>query len=128
MYSDLLPYIEKRDKISIQAAEVSSVASDIRGQSMNAQRDALRASTKNVHLASEVIGLGEELERKKFGYDHEDQETREAIQAAEGELRSSRQKWRVLKGITAGIIVNSGVDWGRDEVLRELVLDTEGDD
>lgn len=92
---------------------------------MDAQKDALRVSRKNVDLASKVIRLEDELERKKFSYDKEDPETRDSIQTAEGELRSSRQRWRVLKGVTAGIIAGSGVDWGRDDVLRELVLDKE---
>lgn len=94
---------------------------------MNTQTEALQASRKNVELASEVIRLGAELEQKKFSYDRDDPEARESIQTAEGELRTSRQRWRVLKGVTAGIVAGSGVDWGRDEKLRELVLDMEGD-
>lgn len=128
MSSDLLPYIEKRDAVSLEAAAVSSAAYDIRGQSIDAQGDALRASRKNVELASEAIKLGRELERKNFSYARNDPETRDAIQAGEAELRASRQRWRILKGITAGVIAGSGVDWGRDEVLRDLVLDKDGDD
>jgi len=95
---------------------------------MGAQSDALRISRKNIELASEVIRMGAELKQKKLSYDSDDPEKQKIIHAAESELRSSRQRWRVLKGITAGVVVGSGVDWGRDLKLQGLVLDKDSDD
>lgn len=123
-----MPYIEKRDEIAIKTAQASASRGDIRGQSVDAQSEALRVSRKNVILASEVIKLGGELKQKKSNYDHDDPQTLESLQSSESELKASRQRWRVLKGTTSGVITGSGVDWGRDARLRELVLDTEGDD
>lgn len=95
---------------------------------MQAQSQALRASRQNVDLASEVISLGAELKQKKSSYYQDDPEARETLQSLEGELGASRRRWRVLKGITSGVVTGSGVDWARDDVLRDLVLDTEDDD
>jgi hypothetical protein len=113
--------------MAIQSAQASSTASDVRGQSMQAQSLALRASRQNVNLASEVISLGAELKQKKFSYYQDDPEARETLQHLESEVGASRRRWRVLKAITSGVVTTSGVDWARDHVLRDLVLDTEDD-
>lgn len=43
----------------------------------------------------------------------------------QGELKASRQRWKVMKGTASAVVAGSGVDWARDDELREMVLDPE---
>lgn len=43
----------------------------------------------------------------------------------EADVKASKQRWRVMKGVAGGIIVGSGVDWVQDDELRDAVLDPE---
>lgn len=85
------------------------------------------ATRKNVELARQVMELVDRLEQKKSGY-LGDERSQERVQGLEDELRKSRQRWKMMKGITSGVVAGSGVDWARDHVLRDLVLDPEDDD
>nr|5Z08_D Chain D, Cenp-H [Thermothielavioides terrestris NRRL 8126] len=41
----------------------------------------------------------------------------------EAEMKSNRRRWRIMKGAASAIVAGSGIDWVRDERLRDLVLD-----
>lgn len=73
------------------------------------------------------MNLVAQIKEKKSGYMH-DERTQQDLQRLEGELKTSRQRWRVMKGITSGVVSGSGVDWARDETLLDLVLDPENED
>lgn len=45
------------------------------------------------------------------------------IATLEHQVRASRQRWRVMKGAASAIVAGSGIEWVRDERLRDLVLD-----
>ncbi|KAL6869890.1 hypothetical protein ACO1O0_001222 [Amphichorda felina] len=124
---DLLPYIQQRDEAAIDVAKLASATGELRGQATRAQSEALRATRQNVTLAAEVMDLVAQIKEKKSGY-MRDEKTQQGIQRLEDELKSSRQRWRIMKGITGGVVAGSGVDWARDETLRDLVLDPEDDD
>ena len=126
-YRDLLPFIQKRDEAAIAVAEAASTTGDLRGQSTQAQSDTLRATRRNVELAGKVLDLAAQVKDKKSGYAH-DEETQNEIQRFEGDMKASRQRWRVMKGITSGVVAGSGVDWARNTVLREMVLDPEDEE
>ncbi|KAK7512494.1 uncharacterized protein IWZ02DRAFT_87887 [Phyllosticta citriasiana] len=55
-------------------------------------------------------------------------ELRAALEAAEREMRDAQRRWRVMKGVAAGVVVGSGVDWGEDDQLRGLVMGADDDD
>lgn len=126
-HRDLLPYIQQRDEAAIDVAKLASATGELRGQATRAQSEALRATRQNVTLAAEVMDLVAQIKEKKSGY-MRDEKTQQGIQRLEDELKSSRQRWRIMKGITGGVVAGSGVDWARDETLRDLVLDPEDDD
>lgn len=121
--SDLLPEVQKRDEVSILVAKSASLTNELRNEATRAQAKTLRVSRKNVELAAEVMSLVAEVNAKKTG--HQDNERLHQLQ---DDLKSSRQRWRVMKGVTSGVVTGSGVDWARDETLRDLVLDPENDD
>jgi len=124
---DLLPYIQQRDEVAISVAKIASQTGDLRGQATQAQSETHRALRRNVELAAEVMNLVGQVKERKAGYMGDEKVQRE-IRQLEGQLKSSRQRWWVMKGITSGVVAGSGVDWARDEALRDLVLDPEEDD
>ena len=50
------------------------------------------------------------------------------IRTVNEKLEALKQEKRIYKGIAIGLVVNSGVDWARDEKLRELLMDDDDDD
>lgn len=97
---------------------------DLHSQSTDIQTSTLGITRENVALAREVMDLVSQVDEKKKGY-LDDEETMGKIRKLEDDMKSSRRRWRVMKGITSGVVAGSGVDWGRDEVLCDLVLDPE---
>ena len=47
------------------------------------------------------------------------------LDEAEEDSAEARKRWRIMKSVVAAIIAGSGIDWARDDSLRELVLDEE---
>lgn len=84
-------------------------------------------SRSNTELAGRMVGLAEEVEGQKKG-DIKDPEMRGKIEEMEREVKRSRQKWRLMKGVASGVVAGSGMDWARDEKLRALVLEEDSDD
>lgn len=88
------------------------------------ESETLRVSKKNQELAQEVLRLVEEADRGKTDA-IADPAARKEIEKLENKLKASRQKWRVMKGTASGVVAGSGVDWARDRLLRDIVLDPE---
>jgi hypothetical protein len=84
--------------------------------------ECLQASQQNIKLASEALRLAEKnhsqnqqhVQGGRFGRD---------TATLEGQVKSGRHRWRVIKGAASAIVAGSGIEWARDERLRNLVLD-----
>jgi len=81
---------------------------------------------KNAELAKEMLALAEEFNTQRKE-DVKDAKVRAQLDELEQSVKTSRQRWRIMKGTISGVIAGSGVDWASDKVLRELVLDDDGD-
>lgn len=123
---DLLPLIHARDSISISLTSTS--------QSILTTLSKLRdAETQNIQLAKSNQEKAERMMElaKEAGADKKEVvegEARERIEEMEQEVKAGKQRWRVMKGTASAVVAGSGVDWGRDERLRGLVLEDESDD
>jgi len=53
---------------------------------------------------------------------------RAQLDRLEGETATARNRWRVMKSVAGAIVAGSGVDWARNETLRDVVLDDEQED
>jgi hypothetical protein len=84
--------------------------------------EGLRASRRNTKLASEALQLAEKT-HDQSPESAEGGRFKPDVAALETQVKSSRHRWRVMKGAASAIVAGSGVDWVRDERLRELVLD-----
>lgn len=86
----------------------------------------LRVSRANAAQASEVLRLAAERNQDlaaAAAAGDLDAGLAEEMAALEAQVRASRRKWRVVKGAASAIVAGSGVDWARDDELREIVLD-----
>lgn len=88
------------------------------------QSDTLRKSRQNVTLAAELFELADQAKLKKR-VNPNNSKMMEEQERLEADVKASKQRWRVMKGVAGGIIVGSGVDWVQDDELRDAVLDPE---
>ena len=97
---------------------------NIKSDMTNTQIEAIRATRENVALASQVFDLADQVKRKKGSRPNDPKVLRE-IEKLEQDVKTSGQRWRVIKGVASGVVVGSGVDWARDDALCDIVLDPE---
>lgn len=126
-FSELLPFIERRDEASVSVARQASQTNEVWKALTTAQSDTLRKSRENVTLAAELFELADQAKLKKRVPPNNSKMIEEQ-ERLEAEVNASKQKWRVMKGVAGGIIVGSGVDWVQDDELRDVVLDPETDE
>ncbi|SPJ82135.1 uncharacterized protein FTOL_09540 [Fusarium torulosum] len=121
---ELLPYIDRRDDASIAVAKQAAETNKKWKALTTTQSDTLRKSRQNVSSAAELFELAEQANLKKRVPPSNSKMVQEQEKLEAG-VKASKQRWRVMKGVAAGIIVGSGVDWVRDDELRDVVLDPE---
>ncbi|KAM0353585.1 hypothetical protein ACHAPU_001597 [Fusarium lateritium] len=121
---ELQPYVERRDDASIAVAKQAAGTNNKWKAFATTQSDTLRKSRQNVAAAAELFELAEQAKLKKRVPPGNSKMVQEQERLEEG-VQTSKQRWRVMKGVAAGIIVGSGIDWVRDDELRDVVLDPE---
>ncbi|KAF7547438.1 hypothetical protein G7Z17_g7730 [Cylindrodendrum hubeiense] len=121
---DLLPYVEQRDDATISVAKQVAESDKQLNDLTKVQSETLRVSRHNVELTAELLGLAEEVKRKKMGR-NDNPKAKQEHEILEAKVKDSRQRWRVMKGVASGVVVGSGVDWAQDDGLRQTVLDPE---
>ncbi|KAH6663895.1 centromere protein H (CENP-H)-domain-containing protein [Halenospora varia] len=121
---DLLPLIEKRDELSTRLTGLTSQILSTKNELTTIEREHITRARKNTDLAKKMIALAEEANTRKR--DDISSKAREKLQEMEESVKTSRQRWRIMKGTASGTIVGSGVDWARDPKLLEIVLDHDG--
>lgn len=103
----------------------TNISSDLKStfdSLLEAQTENRRVMKKNQELASTLLSLAAEStagERDEIT----DPELKRQLGALEDEIEVGKSKWIILKSVISAVIVGSGVDWARDERLRELVMD-----
>ncbi|TVY55766.1 hypothetical protein LCER1_G004826 [Lachnellula cervina] len=122
---DLLPLIEHRDKLSIGLHGLSAKALSIRSELMKVESEHAIKARENAELSNKMLALAEEAKTQKKE-DITDSKLRLQLDQLEGDVKTSRQRWRIMKGTASGTIVGSGVDWARDPRLLGIVLDYDG--
>ncbi|KAI1268765.1 centromere protein H (CENP-H)-domain-containing protein [Xylariaceae sp. FL1019] len=125
---DLLPLLTARDTASTELASRSREYDSLLSELTDIESRSLRMNRENVTLAARLLDLANEAQRRKTGLTAEDSEYGGEIAELEADVKASRQRWRVLKATASGIVAGSGVDWARDDGLRDIVLDPPDDD
>ncbi|KAI0415683.1 centromere protein H (CENP-H)-domain-containing protein [Xylaria grammica] len=125
---DLLPLLTDRDATSSTLASQSTELQTLLLDLTDVESRSLRLGQENVALAERLLDLAKQTEQGKAELLPGDSEHALEIAGLEAEVKSSRQRWRVLKGTASAIVAGSGVDWARDAELRDIVLDPVGED
>jgi hypothetical protein len=81
----------------------------------------------NTELATTMLALAKEaaIQNKES---INDPKARQQLDELEVSMKTSRQRWRIMKETASATIVGSGVDWARNPKLLEIVLGSDGDD
>lgn len=116
------PLIHDRDVAGVDAAKQQNEIEQAGELLAELELETLQANQRNVEYASEVLHLARASHERERGGTGNTSRVEE-IAALEHELKASRQRWKVIKGVTSAIVTGSGVDWVRDERLRDMVLD-----
>jgi hypothetical protein len=113
--------------LSLLTTRLSSLESNIRDLELQRKEVWKNLPPKAKRVVELEKSLDPELEllSKGEGADGVDQEWRERLEKADGEVKRARWEYRVLKGIAGGIVVGSGVEWSADENLVNMVIDDE---
>ncbi|PON27414.1 hypothetical protein TGAM01_v203795 [Trichoderma gamsii] len=124
---DLFPYVQERDETSISVAQHADSMTKLRDDLTDVQVQSIRVCRQNMELTSELFALAEQAKQKK-AVRVDDPRVQQEIEKLTKEVKTSRQRWRVMKGVASGVVAGSGVDWAKDEDLRNIVLDPEDED
>ncbi|KND95281.1 hypothetical protein TOPH_00235 [Tolypocladium ophioglossoides CBS 100239] len=114
-------------KPPVSVAKQASGMGTLRSDLTEVQAETTRVSRNNVELTAVLFDLAEKVKQKKAGR-LDSPRTQNEVARLEGEVKASRQRWRVMKGVASGVVSGSGVDWARDDELRDIVLDPENEE
>ncbi|KAL7927519.1 centromere protein H (CENP-H) domain-containing protein [Trichoderma austrokoningii] len=124
---DLFPYVQERDETAISVAQHAESVTKLRDSLTSIQVQSIRVCRQNMQLTSELFALAEQAKQKK-AVRVDDPRVQQEIEKLSREVKTSRQRWRVMRGVASGVVAGSGVDWAQDEDLRNIVLDPEDED
>lgn len=119
--------MQERDETSISVAQHADSMTKLRDDLTDVQVQSIRVCRQNMELTSELFALAEQAKQKK-AVRVDDPRVQQEIEKLTREVKTSRQRWRVMKGVASGVVAGSGVDWAKDEDLRNIVLDPEDED
>ena len=93
----------------------------------NVESEHMVTARKNAELAATMLALAEEADTKRKE-DIDDPKARQQLDELEVKMKTSRQRWRIMKETASATIAGSGIDWARDPKLLEIVLDNDGNE
>lgn len=120
----LHPVIDRRDTLEIAHTNLSSAFQKLLKDEAMRSADNIRAMEKNRALTATLLALAQKVQAQR---DEVARDPKFAAQLEElrNEAATARRKWRIMKSVVAAVVAGSGVDWARDDSLRDLVLDDE---
>lgn len=88
--------------------------------------DNIRALEKNRALTATLLTLAKKVQAQRDEV-MKDPRFSAQLEGLRNDAATARQRWRIMKSVVAAVIAGSGVDWARDDTLRDLVLDEENE-
>ncbi|KAL7265946.1 hypothetical protein RUND412_011524 [Rhizina undulata] len=114
----LLPLILRRDQLSLTHANISHILSTTLASLVKTQHEIAQAQELNFQFTTRLVKLTEKKKKEVQATSRNDPR----FVAAEQELKGTKMRWEVIRKVLQAVIVESGVDWSRDEKFRLLVL------
>ncbi|PHH73579.1 hypothetical protein CDD82_5379 [Ophiocordyceps australis] len=124
--ADLLPLVQRRDQAAKSVANHSLDIGALDGDLIQTQVEATRTTRANVKSAAALCELIDS-QRRHGDSAHISSAAQHELLRLEAHVRSSRQRWRLIKGVTSSVIVGSGVDWTHNDKLLGMVFDVDDD-
>ena len=80
--------------------------------------------SRNRELANTLFDLANRL-KKQNAQEISDPDVRAQLDRLRIDTKEVKGRWRMVKSVVATMIAGSGIDWAKDDDLRDLVLDDE---
>ena len=122
----LHPLIDRRDTLEISHANLSSTLQKLSKEAAMLSADNIRAMETNRALTATLITLAKKVQAQRDEV-MEDPRFSTQLKDVRNDAATARQRWRMMKSVVAAVIAGSGVDWARDDTLRDLLLDEENE-
>jgi hypothetical protein len=128
LYNDraLFPLINRRDVLSLAHENLASAHASTIDALSNVEVENIRTTKKNQELVRTLLELTSH--EKSWKEEVTDPNLKSQLQTLEEERKAARAKKETIKSVVSAAIVASGVDWARDEALRELVVEDDDDE
>lgn len=84
----------------------------------------IEAMAKNRELTAALVELTHNMREHRVFAINESQ-LGPQLEILREDVRTARKQWKLLKSVVAAVIVGSGVDWARNDELRQVVIDAE---
>ncbi|KAF2097632.1 hypothetical protein NA57DRAFT_77885 [Rhizodiscina lignyota] len=120
----LLPLINERDILTMVSSTLSKDLSNAMNSLSASEIENMQVVAKNQELATVMLALAEET-KAQDAHDIADTDLRNQLDDLDAQVRVARRDWRIMKSVVSGVVAGSGLNWAKDEKLRELVLDDE---
>ncbi|KAL5388425.1 hypothetical protein DPSP01_002998 [Paraphaeosphaeria sporulosa] len=120
----LLPLISENDAVSMVHGLLTTKLANTQRILSAAERGNIATNKENRNQSRTVLELAEEAKAQSIE-DIGNLSLREQVGKAEANVKESRKRTAIIKGILSAMIVGSGINWAADEELRELVMDDE---
>ncbi|KAK0656019.1 centromere protein H (CENP-H)-domain-containing protein [Cercophora newfieldiana] len=120
---DLLPHVQRRELAGTEEAKHHRVVRETTDSLDELELEGKRVSRRNGAVAAELLQLAE-YNRSPIAKVSYGKQFSGEIAALEQGMKSSRKRWKFMKGAASAIVAGSGIDWVRDERLRGIVLDS----
>ena len=121
IYRALLPLVNRRDVLSLVYENLANTRTATVEALSNAEVENLRLMEQNKGLASELLELTAQETSWRDRVD--DEAVIAQMEDIEQEYKKTRAQRDTIKSVISALVVGSGVDWARDDRLRNLVLD-----
>lgn len=105
---------------SVLSKDVSNLTQDLSA----VEKQNAKLISSNAEDAKTMLRLAEEV-KLTAAKDVEDPEARDQLRALDDSIKRARRDWRIMKSVVSAVVAGSGINWAKDENLRELVLDNE---
>lgn len=113
--------VNRRDLTSLVYENLANARTATLKELTSAEVDNLQLLESNQALTTELLAVT--AQETSWRDRISDDEVIQQVEAEEQEYRKVRAQRDTLKSVVSALVVGSGIDWARDEKLRDLVLD-----
>jgi len=118
----ILHYAEIRDGTAVKMAAQCLSSREADDSLSEWELKGVETQRSNAKLALDVVRLAHAAQTHSTQLVDDEALQQEIVRVKDG-LKVSRQRWKVIKGTVSAVVAGSGIDWARDERLRNMVLD-----